>query len=179
MNLLILLPIVAVEGLIVDPEFSSNDGGVSRWSQQRWYSRNDFGYDQLRLVSAGSRERRLGSASWQFQPRQSVHYGELLRWPRPDSTKSPLRVNGYYGENRLRRQWRSRRVSGDVHVGHQSARLPAENSVFEDYPVAEGPQTLLRSIQRTTMATPTIWDEQSTDRERFRRKVGRSQLYRR
>ncbi|KAL6734722.1 hypothetical protein Aduo_005230 [Ancylostoma duodenale] len=181
MNLLLLLPIIAVEGLlIVDPEFSTDDGGVSRWTQQRWYLRNEFDYDQLRIVSAGSRERKLGFASWQFRPGRNLHFGELShRWPRPNSARGPSRLNVYHEGNRLRRQWHSRRVSGDVHAGRGLARQPAENSLFEGYEVTEEPQALLRSIQRTTMATPIVWNEQTIHSRRFRREGRPSQANRR
>ncbi|RCN39070.1 hypothetical protein ANCCAN_15014 [Ancylostoma caninum] len=136
--------------------------------------------DQLRIVSAGSRERKLEFASWQFHPSRSLHFGEMShRWPYPNSAKGTSRLNVYHDGNRLRRQWRSRRVSGDVHVGRQLTGLPSENSIVEGYGASEEPQALLRSIQRTTMATPIIWNEQPIHSRRFHREARPSQVYRR
>ncbi|KAK6737000.1 hypothetical protein RB195_019597 [Necator americanus] len=144
MNSLILLPIIVIEGLVNIEQGVWVDTGtlsVSEWSLQRDFYHSRFDY--------------------LHHPNRLLHFGQMVhRSPRDESVKG-LKMSKTYGSKVIRRvtSWKTR-VSGDLHVDREPVRELDSNSVIEKKAVEDDSEFMSRLIQRTTLATPTVWSMQ-------------------
>ncbi|KAK6736999.1 hypothetical protein RB195_019597 [Necator americanus] len=169
MNSLILLPIIVIEGLVNIEQGVWVDTGtlsVSEWSLQRDFYHSRFDYNNIDsaefLVNSEKRNNIPRSRPRQLHhPNRLLHFGQMVhRSPRDESVKG-LKMSKTYGSKVIRRvtSWKTR-VSGDLHVDREPVRELDSNSVIEKKAVEDDSEFMSRLIQRTTLATPTVWSMQ-------------------